>query len=667
MDKKASKSFIKDIHSLIGYVRETGQSDPQIAVIKMMIAILSGYKDPQIIYNVGLSAIPITEIVTSPNSSNYQMIAQVPADKINLMLKKLLNTSSLNPNFLGILYESLSSGQRKSGLVYTPPLIIDFILEQTVALCNILQNPFIKIIDPSCGCGFFLLKAYDILFEKYRLSRVQLTENWPNYDWSDDNIHYHILQYNLWGVDSDNLACDITAACLLLKKKSINHHQISLNIINCDSLLKKPADGYTIANNWQSLRFDYVIGNPPYISSGLRGAQNLTEKYRSYLRENYSYSAEYKISYYALFLQRGIELLKPNGYLGFIVPDSFLLGRYFSKIRNFILQTTTINKFVHIANTVFRNASTGYSVICFLSRKFEEDTRNNNLVAISQCTEVDNLSSSQISCQYAQSYFTQMPHQRFRIFFSVDAKNIVDHMDHISKPLYSYATGHTGIRSKTQQTDIIANSMPSNANTWKPGLISGGQINRYYLEYQGHWINICSEALYKGGWSETIIRQRKILIRQTGFSLIACIDEHGYYHLNNIHSMLNHDNSITLDYLLLLLNSKLFSFYYHITTLEHGRAMAQTDIETLELLPIRLNPVIITDSQQLVRTMQELVQRCANGDNDSVERIRIFEEYLNQIIYRIYELSDEQIQFIEDYEQALLRKPYYIKNRFKSL
>jgi type I restriction-modification system DNA methylase subunit len=101
--------------------------------------------------------------------------------------------------------------------------------------------------------------------------------------------------------------------------------------------------------------FDIVIANPPYISYGLRGGQKMTTSDKAYLQANYSNSAEYKISMYAIFMELGIRISNANhGVSCFIVPDSFLLGMYFSKIRSYILHETDIRQLVLLPFRVFK-------------------------------------------------------------------------------------------------------------------------------------------------------------------------------------------------------------------------------------------------------------------------------------------------------------------------
>ena len=176
---------------------------------------------------------------------------------------------------------------------------------------------------------------------------------------------------------------------------------------------------------------------------------------------------------------------------------------------------------------------------------------------------------------------------------------------------------------------------------------------RYGLIYEGHWLNIDPQLLYKGGWDPVRVNQRKILIRQTGYTLTACIDDNGYYHLNNIHSFILHSPVVNLDYLLMLLNSRLFSFYYHAVTMEYGRTMAQTDIDTLELLPIRVHEAANTQAPELVRILTGLTKRQLAGEAGIGTKITAMDDLCNQLVYRIYQLTQAEIHCVEQYEARL--------------
>jgi hypothetical protein len=629
--------FMKEFRIIAAWLDAYGCPDTNTAVIRMIAAIFRG---------CDAWDYAIAGVVTDRSAS-----AGEAPDTVYHVWERWRNHLPRESRILGEIYERTSPGRRAQGVYYTPREVVDFVLQHTVATCDVVENPTIKILDPACGCGYFLLQAYDILWSKYRTARSKLTDRYPDSDWSDDGIHTHILQHNLWGADIDPVAAEITAVSLCLKHWQTNR-EIKPNILVCDSL-KKMGEAKDAAKDKQfwSNQYDFVVGNPPYLSFGLRGLGRLASDYADSLRAMYKESAEYKLSYYVLFMQRGIEMLTPGGKLGFIVPDSFLLGRYFSKIRRYILETTAIEILAHITAPVFKSATVGMSAVCVLTKEEKALQRNTHIVAVYQARCLSQLEQATPACRYPQSYFSSLPHSRFRLFFDCTAKCLIDKLDAISLPLAQFATGHTGARSLTKQNDIIFTS--PQGPLWRRGLISGRQVFRYGIEYQGHWLHIDPSKLYKGGWQPEIISQRKILVRQTGYSLTAGIDEQGYYHLNNIHSFVLRDDSVTLEYLLLLLNSRLLAFYYHVTSMEYGRAMAQTDIETLELLPFRIHPDINEQAPGLVKAMINFVQRRQQGDMEAEGKITAMDEYFNQLVYRIYELTDTEIAYVEEYERKL--------------
>ena len=549
---------------------------------------------------------------------------------------------------LGEIHQRTSSGRKAQGLYYTPAEIVDFILRHTIAGYDLAANPYVKILDPACGCGYFLLRAYDHLWEGYCKARPELVERYPNADWSDDGIHKHIINMNLWGADIDAAAINFAKTGLFLKRKS-SEKGLKPNLLVCDSLKDvKELDLLSEGRYFWSSKYDFVIGNPPYLSFGLRGVGRMDAEYADYLRKVYKETAEYKISYYALFMQRGIDMLNDGGKLGFIVPDSFLLGRYFSKIRRYILENTVINLIAHITSPVFKSATVGRSAICILTKETDPDKRNSQIISVYKSASADSLAKVTPVSSLEQNYYNSISYNRLRLFFDSIAKKLVDKIEAAGIPLGAFSSGHTGIRSLSKQSEIISSSCQG--PSWQQGLISGRQVSRYGIDYQGHWLNINAGVLYSGGWRKDVIGQRKILLRQTGYSLIAAIDEKGYYHLNNLHSFILNSDQVTLDYLLMLLNSRLMAFYYHVTSMEYGRAMAQTDIETIELLPVKVNADISKQAPGLVQSISDMYTR-GRSDKQAEYKAHALDEYFNQLFYRIYGLTEAEISYIETYEE----------------
>jgi len=541
--------------------------------------------------------------------------------------------------------------RKEQGIYYTPTYIVDYIVKNTVGelLKDRKVDPKkIKILDPACGSGSFLINAHEYILKASESKRNQLD----------------ILTENIYGVDLDQKAVEIARLNLLLKSAVKREKLPTLmdnikrgnSLIDDESLSKK-------AFNWDEKfkeimkggRFDIVIGNPPWISFGLRGVGKLDKKESQYYRDHYK-TAEYKLSTYALFIERAIELLSPGGYFGFILPDSFLLGRYFSKLRRYILDTCSIKQIVFINYDVFsKKATTGKNILLILQKESDPNTRKKNVVKITKFnTKEEFQTKNYAQFEYSQKYFEGIVYNRFRLFFKKEDKELVEGIERDSTPLNKFMQGHTGVRSLIGQKKIITKTKKS--KTWQEGLVSGSQIGRYWLKYEGDFINIDPKLLNKGGWDPKVILNDKIMIRQTGDNIYATLDTKKYYHLNNIHSFDPINAELSIRYLLAILNSRLISKYYQLISLETGRTMAQTDIETLEKLPIKYadktqQEAIINLVEKILDLNKRLVEF---GDKLTEEQKRLEKQIeetdkeIDELVYKIYGITEKEKKIIEE-------------------
>jgi len=400
------------------------------------------------------------------------------------------------------------------------------------------------------------------------------------------------------------------------------------------------------AEVFQDGGFDVVIANPPYVSYGLRGGQKMTSEEKETLRNAFPNSAEYKISLYALFMDKAIQLAKSEGGIQtYIVPDSFLLGRYFSKIRDCILRLNEIQNILLLPYSVF-DATVGFSVVYLFQRKEKINPQHNVFARFAEDNDVVRQGAYK-EFSYPQTYFKNIKHSRFRLFFDSKTMRLISKIEDRTSELGEFMTGRTGVRALIGQKNIISKEKKS--KTWEKGLVSGGQILKYKISYDGDYINIDPKLLNKGGWDYDVIHNPKLLLRQTGDSLTAAIDYDGLYHLNNIHSFAPNKNDLDILYLLALINSKMFDFYYKTISLEANRVMAQTDIETLESLPIK----VINNGQQepIVSKVKAILKvtetKAYLEDQRKQSEVKAYVKELDRLIYKVYELSPEEIQMIE--------------------
>ncbi len=264
--------------------------------------------------------------------------------------------------YLSDLYEkSLSENDKKSlGIYYTPKHIIDYIINSIIKNHDFIKNPCPKIIDISCGCGNFLLEVYDRLYEVFESYKYELKIK---------DIHNHIISNCIYGIDIDSKAVEVLKYSLLNKDVDSNIEKI--NIYCFDSLNKLGLDKDTITLFWEN-KFDYIIGNPPYI-----GHKKLEISYKKWLLKEFKDVYRDKGDIYFCFYKRIIDLLNVNGIASIITPRYFLESQSGKNLRRYILENVSINEIVDFNGVnVFRNANIASCIFTMTKHISKENVVN---------------------------------------------------------------------------------------------------------------------------------------------------------------------------------------------------------------------------------------------------------------------------------------------------
>lgn len=281
------------------------------------------------------------------------------------------NFASINADVLGSVYEQYlgsiqrekndkkNSKRKSQGIYYTPRYIVDYIVNNTLG--EIIKDKSgheatqIRVLDPACGSGSFLIKAFDVLDkhitrEKYQLNAQKVFNHARKVS---------ILTSNIYGVDLDDEAVEIARLNLLLKALEQRGllPNLSHNVERGNSLIdgnEKELKKY-FGKEWKEKKsfdwkkefpdvfkqggFDVVLGNPPYIDSEEMIKEN--RDFRKYCVNKYV-SAKGNWDIFCIFLQRGIDLLKEGGYLGMIIPNKLLSADYARAVRDIINKNSVI-------------------------------------------------------------------------------------------------------------------------------------------------------------------------------------------------------------------------------------------------------------------------------------------------------------------------------------
>ncbi len=484
-------------------------------------------------------------------------------------LLSLMEKSADPGHFLEMVMDHCNKSKRKDeGTFYTPNLVAEKMFRRALDVfrkndpsAESLLN--IKVLDPSCGSGEFILAALKVLLEEFRKLKPDMPVN---------TLAERIIKHNLYGIDCNDDAIKLLGSRLNIYGTSGENFIVKdvLDYSNAAACFQK------------DIKFDIVIGNPPYVSYGLRNVGKLDKLRSAELRKRFPFSAEYKITLYALFIEFALNSTAQNGVQSFIVPDSFLCGQYFTKLRNFMLKTSSFEYFYFIKQKLFK-AVPGALVIYIVSKLPPASEHTFRTVLPDEQSNFDLPENGYIM---QQNNIAGNHRQRFRLFFDRKTDEFVTAMEKKSLcKLGDILEISSGLIAKNGKASIVADQ-PGKDGKWLPGLTNGKEIScTGAINYQGNYINADPEKI-KSGLKNIDYSQPKILIRQTGDRIISAVDRSGLLVLNNIHVGIAKNPDLDLERLSTYLNSREVCTYYQAVTLEADRPMAQIDLETLRELPL---------------------------------------------------------------------------------
>ncbi|HKZ45723.1 MAG TPA: N-6 DNA methylase, partial [archaeon] len=307
-------------------------------------------------YNSKIFAHHLSDDLEIDNEVLHEIIEGLHHTKDNSVF---YDFSAIDADILGTIYEQYLSHilkktekrakltenythRKEQGIYYTPTFIVDYIVRNTLGkLLKEKETDIeeIKVLDPACGSGSFLIKAFDVLNEHVRKNDKDYSQTQLDAETGTFKRKVKILQSNIFGVDLDKQAVEIAQLNLLLKIAEKGHRLplLEQNIKCGNSLIADQEIAGSKAFDWdkefESIMteggFDVVIGNPPYVR------QEELSEIKPYLEANFE-TYQGTADLFVYFFEIELKLLKENGYFGMIVSNKWLRAGYGKSLRRFL-------------------------------------------------------------------------------------------------------------------------------------------------------------------------------------------------------------------------------------------------------------------------------------------------------------------------------------------
>lgn len=557
--------------------------------------------------------------------------------------------------------------RKEQGIYYTPTYIVDYIvnnaLKPVLDKCKSVHDlKQVKVLDPACGSGSFLLKALEVIWEKYN----------KDFDYEKEKEFYiktMILTDNLYGVDLDEKAVEIAKLNLLVNTLSKHSKlpNLAKNIKNGNSLIsgtdaelkkyfgkdyrdKKPfnwEEEFPEVFNRDNPGFDVVIGNPPYIFAR-SGSFNESEK--KYYYDHFKLQ-QYQINTFSLFIELSYNLLRGSGGFGFIVPNNWLTINSFSGLRKFLLQNTGNLHILNSIDSVFGQASVDTCVLTFQKSK-----PTNVSLGEFRGGQLEFLNGHQLD-EFLTDHFVL--HIKSTTSETLSLKNCVS-LGKIAKVSTGIKAYQVGKGKPVQNQEIKDNrkyhSKEMVGKTYKPYL-KGVDVKRYELCWSGEYISY-------GDWlaeprKSVPFDTERILVRQIPSPYPNCINAvftTGAF-VNDINSMVIFSPKADYDlkYILGVINSRLLSYWF-VQTFDKFQRKIFPQFKVNELAQFPIYPASRSDQKTMIALVDKIldlkkqITSKDKGSNkwDSIQsEIKKTDYQIDELVYKLYGLTPEEIKIME--------------------
>ncbi|WP_375560580.1 Eco57I restriction-modification methylase domain-containing protein [Bernardetia sp. OM2101] len=389
--------------------------------------------------------------------------------------------------------------------------------------------------------------------------------------------------------------------------------------------------------NGNFIGFDVVIGNPPY-------GNIFSKSEKEWIKTAYNYS-DYQLDIYMTFCERCNQIISQKGSFSFIVPNTWLFSLKTPNIRKLLYSELKLSNIRAFQKPVFEEAVVDTAIIYGSKSNIESDVIEVEIIGEEEEIIFNSFDRNSLSDNYSNPLNIYASKKALHIAKKISVHSNLDEVANITLGTKPFQKG----KGKPKQTASIVKNKPfvktsQIDNTFVP-LLRGSLINRYITLWKENYYISFGDWLAEPRYSANYDAEKKIVIRQTGSSLIATLDYNQFIVRNNLYTIISKNDNYSEEFLLGLINSTFSNwFYQNIINNEVGEALAEVKRGHLSNIPIPKNPDSKNETQIEEKVTQILSLKKVNPSADT----SALESEIDVLVYGLYGLSEEEIAIIEE-------------------
>ncbi|HKE19809.1 MAG TPA: N-6 DNA methylase [Kofleriaceae bacterium] len=518
----------------------------------------------------------------------------------------------LSPELPGAVYErerAVDRGERRAAAIYyTPPHLVDFAVERALEpLCRERErDPLgLRVLDPACGGGAFLLAALRAVEERVGRGRRRA------------------ILGCLSGIDIDPQAAAVCRLALALAVPDATAEELARAVRVGDALA---------ADSAPAAGFDAVVTNPPWGQKRFRLSAEERRRHRAAFA-----SARGAIDPFALFVERAQTLLAPGGRWGMVLPDVILLKNH-EPLRRLLVEGSALEWIAH-AGRAF--PAVNLDAVVMVGRG-PGAAPPGHRVSIWLTLPPDWRERPPPTRRQAQSVFGRLPGCCLNLHLGAPDLALLDRLAALPRVGDRFEI-HEGVHSGNARAKLFLPASAAGEAARRGArlgrlVVGRGEVRRYAVAWAGGWIDLAPGAIDRAAGDYANLgrlewhRRAKILVRRTGDHLVAAHEPDGLHASNNLFLVLPRARSsaAALRAAVAVLNSRLLTWCFRAMVPRVGRLFAELKIQHLAALP---HPPDAAWTPSAIAELDRLARRraAAAPGPDAAELDRLIDERVESL------------------------------------